>query len=150
MTFARDARPVVGFSFLKTSTIPITVELGWKMPNAMQKKSEIIVINASKQLEWCQNQMDGWRSSMFKCFLNLLQCTSSSFPFIFILPLYFSQVVFPFLVLSVKVQPREAVVPCNGCRPFTLVWHLPSVPAMWLWLVPWEVSTLLLSLILHS
>lgn len=127
MTFARDARPVVGFSFLKTSTIPITVELGWKMPNTAKKKSEVIVINASKQLEWwCQNQMDGWRSSMSKCFLNLLQYTSSSFPFIFIVPLYFSQVFFLSWCFLWRCSPGKLLFPAMAAGPSPLFGIFPK------------------------
>jgi len=42
-------------------------------------------------------------------------------------PPHFSQVVLPFLVLFMKLQPREAATPCDGARLCTLGWCLPLV-----------------------
>ena len=126
MTFARVARPVVGFSFLRSSTIPVTVELSWKMPSTMQAMQKILFINVSKQFEWSKS--DRWLKK-----LNVKMLSESfAMSLIFIslclsAPPYFSQVVLPFLVLFMKLQPREAAAPCSGGRLCTLVWYLPSV-----------------------
>lgn len=139
MTFAREARPVVGFSYLRMNTISITVKLSWKMPGTMHARQKWL--KSDGRLKKLNVKMLSESFTMSHIFISL--CLSAS-------P-YFSHVVFPFLVLLMKLHPREAAAPCSGG---TL--HLGLVPSLSLyqlagpWHVPRQTSILPLSLILYS